>query len=78
MSALWISLSDAAVRLRLPVHEVRRMAVEEEILSRPAGDHLEVHAGAVAALVERQRPTVGGGPEIGDEAEDLYRKEQAT
>ncbi|MEU6709909.1 hypothetical protein ABZ897_00405 [Nonomuraea sp. NPDC046802] len=85
MTDLWMSLSAAAVRLRLPVHEVLRMAIEGELLSRLTYDHWEVHTGAVAALRERLRtPLIPRDPAnpaeaemtVNDDAE--YRGEQGT
>jgi hypothetical protein len=78
MSEPWMSISDAAVRLRLSPHEVLKMAVSGELHSRLKGDHREVCAGAVAAYAEEQRPgampSVHGGPSLPLEIEADYER----
>ncbi|WP_185844601.1 hypothetical protein [Nonomuraea sp. WAC 01424] len=78
MTFTWLSINDAADRLRLSPLTVLAMAVDGELHSRLATDHREVCAGAVAAWREQSRPSYRGGPEIGFEAEDEYRREQDT
>jgi hypothetical protein len=52
----WLSITDAATRLRLTEHDVREMAVSGLLHSRLDVDRREVCAGAVAAWREQSRP----------------------
>ncbi|MFI7114026.1 hypothetical protein ACIBK9_47450 [Nonomuraea sp. NPDC050227] len=56
MTSNWLSITDAAVVLRLTDHQVLEMAVAGELHSRLDVDRREVCAGAVAAWREQSRP----------------------
>lgn len=56
MTSNWLSITDAATRMRLTEHDVREMAVSGVLHSRLDVDRREVCAGAVAAWREQSRP----------------------
>ncbi|GGK62188.1 hypothetical protein Sme01_04140 [Sphaerisporangium melleum] len=74
----WMTVTEAAVRMRIPEREVLEMAVAGELTHRVDLDHQVVSLASVDAWVvsHRQAPDIGGGPDIGDEAEEEYRRSQ--
>lgn len=88
-SYLWLSLAEASSLLGIPEYQALDLAVAGRIASRLKHDHRELSAvdvedfvSELAAhegddLAENAKPTVRGGPHIGDNAEREFTASQA-
>lgn len=89
MTGSWLTLSAAAARIAaatgkwVSMDDVLELGRRQELTVVWLHEYWSVHEESVTAYldrigaVERKRPSVRGGPDIGHEAEDEYRRSQA-